>query len=121
MENRRRVLSCSTLTGDAVRNPQGEDLGTIHEIMIDLDTGWVAYAVLNYGGVLGIGGKLFAIPWGALKVSQEEHQFILNVSREKLERAPGFDKDNWPDTSDPQWNTDTYAYYGTKPYWDKAA
>ena len=110
----RGVLSCSTLTGDAVRNAAGEDLGEIEDIMIDIDTGRIAYAVLSFGGILGMGGKLFAIPWEALQISKEEHKFILNVSKDMLERAPGFDKDNWPDTSDPEWNTKT------RDYWTKA-
>ena len=109
----RRVLSCSTLTGDWVRNKAGEDLGKIHDLMIDLDSGRIAYAVLGYGGVLGVGEKLFAIPWGLLKVSEEEHMFILDMPRERLESAPGFDKDNWPDMSDPEWSVNIHSYYGT--------
>lgn len=108
------ALSCSTLTGDAVRNAAGEDLGEIEDIMIDLDTGRIAYAVLSFGGILGMGDKLFAIPWEALQLAREEHKFILNVSKDMLEKAPGFDKDNWPDTSDPEWNTKT------RDYWRKA-
>jgi sporulation protein YlmC with PRC-barrel domain len=110
----RGALSCSTLTGDAVRNAAGEDLGEIEDIMIDLDTGRIAYAVLSFGGILGMGDKLFAIPWEALQLAQEEHKFILNVSKDMLEKAPGFDKDHWPDTSDPEWNTKT------RDYWRKA-
>lgn len=109
----RRVLSCSTLTGDGVRNNAGEDLGKIHDFMIDLHSGRIAYAVLSFGGVLGIGDKLFAIPWHLLKVSEDEHMFILDVSREKLENAPGFDQDNWPDMADPQWSANIDTYYGT--------
>ncbi len=105
------ALSCSTLTGNAVRNAAGEDLGEIEDIMIDIDTGRIAYAVLSFGGILGMGDKLFAIPWEALQMSQEEHNFILNVSKDMLQKAPGFDKDNWPDTSDPEWNTRTREYW----------
>ena len=111
MAKPRGALSCSTLTGDAVRNVAGEDLGEIEDIMIDIDTGKIAYAVLSFGGILGMGDKLFAIPWEALQISQEEHRFILNVSKDMLEKAPGFDKENWPDTSDPEWNTKTRDYW----------
>ena len=62
----RRVLSASTIEGDSVRNSAGEDLGRIEHIMIDIPTGRVAYAVLSFGGFLGIGNKLFAVPWEAL-------------------------------------------------------
>src|SRR6266853_483621 len=93
----RRVLSGSTLAGDSVRNTAGEDLGKVDEIMIDIPTGRVAYAVLSFGGVLRMGNKLFAVPWSALTVDEDEKCFILDVNQKTLESAPGFDKDNWPD------------------------
>src|SRR5262249_3666671 len=95
----RRVLSASTLTGDAVVNSAEEDLGKIHDLMIDLPTGKIAYAVLSFGGVLGIADKLFAVPWNALTVDQQNRRFMLDVSKDTLERAPGFPKDHWPDMS----------------------
>src|SRR6266545_4609381 len=67
----RRVMGASTLTGDSVRNPAGEDLGKIEEIMIDVPTGRVAYAVLSFGGFLGLGDKLFAVPWGNLTLDED--------------------------------------------------
>jgi len=114
----RRVLSASTLKGDKVVNLQGEDLGSIEEIMIDLERGRVAYAVLSFGGFLGMGDKLFAIPWEALTVDTSEKRLVLNVDKELLKRAPGFDKSNWPDMTDRAWGTELYGYYGYKPYWD---
>jgi sporulation protein YlmC with PRC-barrel domain len=115
---RRRVLAAATLVGDRVRNQEGEDLGKIEEIMIDLSSGKVAYAVLSFGGFLGIGDKLFAVPWGALKVDHGEHQFILNVNRNTLENAPGFDKSEWPDMADPSFGTGIHSHYGRAPYWE---
>jgi len=114
----RRVLSAGTLTGDRVRNSAGEDLGKIEEIMIDVQTGRVAYAVLSFGGFLGIGDKLFAVPWQALTLNEADHEFILNVDKATLENAPGFDKDNWPDMADPNWASQVYSHYGYKPYWE---
>lgn len=113
----RRVLSASTLAGDRVRNSEGEDLGKIEELMIDIPTGRIAYAVLSFGGFLGMGNKLFAIPWEALTVDEIEHQLILNVDKKTLEAAPGFDKDEWPDMADPAFGTQIYGYYGYKEYW----
>lgn len=107
----RRLLSSSTLCGDAVRNPQGEDLGKIEDLMIDVQTGNVAYAVLSFGGIFGLGSKLFAVPWSALTVSEAEHRFILSVPRERLERAPGFDKDAWPDFADNSFRSSVDTYY----------
>jgi sporulation protein YlmC with PRC-barrel domain len=108
---KRQVLGAGTLTGDRVRNTAGDDLGKIEEIMIDLASGRVAYAVLSFGGFLGIGDKLFMVPWGALAVDQSAHEFVLEVRREQLENAPGFDKDNWPDIADPDYGRDIQAYW----------
>lgn len=113
-----RVLAADTLTGDKVVNFQKEDLGKIEHLMIDLETGRIAYAVLSFGGFLGMGDKLFAIPWSALALDTVEKRFILNVDKELLKRAPGFDKDHWPNMADHGWRTKVYTFYGAKPYWD---
>jgi hypothetical protein len=113
----RRVLAASTLTGDKVRNSAREDLGKVDEIMIDIATGTVAYAVLSFGGLLGMGNKLFAVPWSALKVDEDEKCFILDVNKKTLEGAPGFNKDEWPDMADATWRAAVYQYYGATPYW----
>jgi sporulation protein YlmC with PRC-barrel domain len=115
---RRRVLSAGTLAGDRVRNTAGDDLGKVEEIMIDLPTGRVAYVVLSFGGFLGIGDKLFALPWDALRIDEGEHQFILDVDKQTLENAPGFDKDNWPDMADPSFAASIHRHYGRTPYWE---
>jgi len=114
----RSVLAASTLAGDSVRNAAGEDLGKIDEIMIDIPSGRVAYAVLSFGGFLGMGNKLFAVPWSALKVDEDEKCFVLNVDRRTIEQAPGFDKDNWPDMSDTSFGTEISSYYKVSPYWE---
>jgi sporulation protein YlmC with PRC-barrel domain len=114
----RRVLSASSLAGDSVRNLNGEDLGKVDEIMIDIPSGQVAYAVLSFGGVLGMGNKLFAVPWNALQVDEDEKCFIFDVDKSTLESAPGFDKNNWPDMADTSWGSKIYEHYGTKPYWE---
>lgn len=111
------VLSATTMIGDDVVNARGEDLGTIEEIMLDLDQGRVAYAVLSFGGFLGLGDKLFAIPWDALEVDEAHERFILNVDKDTLKNAPGFDKDNWPETTESQWLVGVYEHYGYEPYW----
>ena len=115
----RRVLSASTLAGDSVRNAAGESLGKVDELMIDIPTGKVAYAVLSFGGVLRMGNKLFAVPWNALKVDEDEKCFILDVDKQTLESAPGFDKSNWPDMADTSWGTKVFQHYGTEPYWEE--
>jgi sporulation protein YlmC with PRC-barrel domain len=117
----RRVLSASTLEGDSVRNSAGDDLGKVDEIMIDIPTGRVAYAVISFGGFLRMGNKLFAVPWSVLKLDEDEKRFILDVDKKTLENAPGFDKDNWPDMADETWRSQLYSYYGATPYWQEEA
>lgn len=111
-------LSASTITGDDVRNLDGDNLGHIEELVIDLDSGRVNYAVLSSGGFLGVGDKLFAIPWDLLTVDTDNKEIVLDLSKETLENAPGFDKDSWPDIHDRSWVGDVYRYYGREPYWE---
>ena len=113
-----RIMAADTLEGDDVVNAQGEDLGEIKEIMIDVPSGRVAYAVLSFGGMLGLGDKLFAIPWHALQLDPENHRFVLDVDKERLKNAPGFDKDHWPAMADQSWATDIHSYYDARPYWE---
>jgi len=115
----RRVLAASTLEGNSVRNSTGDQLGKVDEIMIDIPTGRVAYAVLSFGGVLRMGNKLFAVPWSALRVDEDEKIFILDVDKKTLETAPGFDKNNWPDMANTTWASGIFKHYSATPYWDE--
>lgn len=111
------IMDAKTLTGDGVVNAAGEDLGKIEAIMLDVASGRVAYAVLSFGGFLGMGSKLFAIPWASLKLDSRNSRFVFDVSKEKLENAEGFDKDDWPSMSDPAWAERVHSYYDRRPYW----
>lgn len=120
----RSVLAASTLAGDKVRNPAGEDLGRVDELMINIPEGRVEYAVLSFGGMLRMGSKLFAVPWSALTVDEDEQCFILDADQETLERAPGFDKENWPDMADPNWGSSIYRHFDatreeSQPVWEE--
>src|SRR5436190_9309669 len=99
------IMAAATLTGETVNSTNGDDLGKIEAIMLDVRSGRIAYAVLSFGGFLGFGSKLFAIPWNALTLDAKEERFVLNVTKEKLENAEGFDKDNWPAMADTAWAT----------------
>ena len=83
--------------------------------MLDMRSGNVGYAVLSFGGFLGVGEKLFAVPWNALKLDTEHKRFVLKVPKDQLKDAPGFDKDHWPDMADPSWVKGIHSYYGTRP------
>jgi len=111
-------MTASTLEGDKVVNRQGEDLGEIDEIMIDVPRGRIAYAVMSSGGFLGMGEKLFAIPWSALTLDTDNKCFVLDVDKQRLENAPGFDKDHWPSTADQEFANRVHSYYGARPYWE---
>ena len=116
MSSQPRALSATSLIGDSVTNAQGENLGKIEDLMIDLAEGSVSYAVLSFGGLLVIGNKLFAVPLEAMSVVPDAHELMLDIDQERLENAPGFDKNNWPDGSDRDWTAAVYRYYGCKPY-----
>ena len=109
------LMGADTLIGDSVVNGQDDDLGEIKEIMLDMRTGQVAYAVLSFGGFLGMGEKLFAVPWQALQLDTVNKRFVLNVAKDRLKNAPGFDPDAWPDMSDVGWSNQIHSFYGTDP------
>jgi sporulation protein YlmC with PRC-barrel domain len=106
------LMGAKTLLGEDVVNTREESLGDIKEIMLDMRTGKVAYAVLAFGGLLGLGEKLFAVPWQALRLDTSNKRFILNVEKAQLANAPGFDKDHWPDMADQSWVQQINSFYG---------
>jgi hypothetical protein len=110
-------MGATVVVGDRVVNGRGERLGRIAELMVDMGSGRIAYAVLSFGGVLGVGDKLFAVPWSALRLDPDGRQFIFEVEKEKLERAPGFDKDHWPSSADARWAAEVHSHYGSAPSW----
>lgn len=106
------LMGADTLIGDDVYNHSDEELGDIKEIMLDMRTGQIAYAVLSFGGILGMGDKLFAVPWERLTLDPVNKRFLLNVEKGQLKDAPGFDKNNWPDMGSEAWNQQMEAFYG---------
>jgi sporulation protein YlmC with PRC-barrel domain len=105
-----RLLTATSIIGDKVVSPEGENLGSIKDIMIDIQFGKIEYVVIELGGFLGIREKFFAIPFSHLKLDSKNEQFVLNHPKEIIEKAPGFDKDHWPET-----NTQMFESSGT--YW----
>jgi sporulation protein YlmC with PRC-barrel domain len=99
------------IVGSRVLNMKGERLGVIKDIVIDIDTGRVLYAVVDFGSFLGMGGKLFPVPWQSLAALPSEGIFFLNISKEKLEKAPGYDKNSLPDMGDVHWGTKIAQFY----------
>lgn len=95
-----QVSRASKIIGARVTNSNGENLGDLKELVLNPESGQVVYAVVSFGGVLGLGNKLFAVPWKALRWTVENGYYILNVDKNTLAKAPGFDKKHWPDSSD---------------------
>ncbi|MEO6351990.1 MAG: PRC-barrel domain-containing protein [Oxalobacteraceae bacterium] len=112
------LMGADTLIGNGVYNDEDEDLGDIQEIMLDMRTGKVSYAVLSFDRFLGMGEKLFAVPWNALTLDTFNKRFILKIDKKRFKDAPGFDPDHWPDMASPEWSSEIHTYYGTQPYSD---
>ena len=110
------VKASDEVIGIKVENLNGENLGKISEIMLDKLSGKVAYVVLESGSFLGIGGKLFAIPWKAFHYDADKECFILDITSDRLKKAPGFDKNNWPDMADRTFGESITKYYDTTSY-----
>ena len=108
-----RRLTAKSIIGNKVENPEGEDLGKIDDLMVNVNTGQVEYAILEFGSFLGLGGKLFAIPFTELRLDTLDEKFILNRDKEYLKNSPGFDKDHWPGTNDHAYYQGVNTYYGT--------
>ena len=106
------VLSATSLTGDSVVNAQREDPGKLEDIMIDMSNGRIEYGVLSFGGFLGMGDKLFAVPFDQFTVDTAKKRLILNVDKEKLKNAPGFDQNNWPNFADTTFRQEVTSFYG---------
>ncbi|HEX6590439.1 MAG TPA: PRC-barrel domain-containing protein, partial [Moraxellaceae bacterium] len=113
------LMLASTLEGDSVVNLKREKVGDIKGIMLDVQRGNIAYAVLSVGGFLGIGDKLFAVPWFALTLDADHHNFCLDIDKDRLKNAPGFNKDSWPDAADRSLATEVHAYFKARPYWER--
>ncbi|MDF2530157.1 MAG: PRC-barrel [Gammaproteobacteria bacterium] len=107
----RSLMTASQLIGQNVINSQDEDIGKIKELVIGLSSGKITYAVLSFGGFLGMGDKLFAVPFHLLKINPKKDFVILDIEKSKLENAPGFDKHHWPDLNEPKWAESIEKYY----------
>lgn len=107
--------------GSKVVNQQAESIGKVEDVVIDAGAGRIIYALLSFGGFLGVGNKYFAIPWNAFRFNLADKTAVLNVDKKLLENAPGFDKDNWPNFSDTTFGSRIYGHYGYTPYWEETS
>ena len=111
-------VKASSMIGTNVYSHKGDSLGDIKEVVIDPNTGRIAYVVISFGGFLSLGEKLFAIPFSAIEYSVDKNEYVLDVAQDRLKEAPGFDPDHWPSMADEKWNRNIYKFYGRSPYWE---
>jgi sporulation protein YlmC with PRC-barrel domain len=112
-------VRASNIIGTDVVSSKGDSLGDIKEVVIDPRTGKVAYAVVAFGGFLSMGEKLFAIPFSSFDFNVDKNEYVLDISKDRLKAAPGFDADHWPSMAEEKWNRDLYKYYDRSPYWEQ--
>lgn len=93
------LLASTSIVGDKIVNKTGENIGKIKDIMINIKEGKIQYIIIEFGGFIGLGEKLFAVPFPALKLNAKEQNFILDVEKTFLETAPGFNPEHWPETN----------------------
>lgn len=113
---RNSLVGADSLIGKDVYNYDDEHVGDVKEIMLNSATGEIAYVVLSFGGILGVGEKLFAVPWKALTLSTRNQTLILNECKERLEKAPGFYKNCWPNMAEKNWVNKVHTFYQTRVY-----
>jgi sporulation protein YlmC with PRC-barrel domain len=114
------LVPAERVNGTSVYSPDGEKLGAVEDVAIDKLSGQVAYAILSFGGVLGMGERYYPIPWSLLSYDTDRHGYVIPCDKEKLEDAPSFDAQDisgWEDTHVRQSIFDHYAIYGARPYW----
>lgn len=110
------LIGADALIGKDVYNYDDEHIGDVKEIMLNSSTGEIAYVVLSFGGIFGLGEKLFAVPWKALTLDTNSNTLILNECKERLEHAPGFDKNSWPNMTEINWINKVHTFYQTRVY-----
>lgn len=110
------VVKSANIIGTNVVNRLNDDVGNVEDIVIDVLTGRIVYAVLSFGGFLGLGEKHYAVPWKAMRFDKEIKAYVLNVNRDQIELAPSFDKESWPQFTD-DWNRLVHQFYESLPVW----
>jgi hypothetical protein len=112
------LISSDKVEGTAVYDRKGEKLGSIHTLMIDKISGKVAYAVMSFGGFLGIGDRYHPLPWKVLTYDTRQGGYVVDLDPRRLEEAPTYRTSETPNWSDRGWGQRVHDYYGTRPYWE---
>ena len=110
-----RLIASDKVEGTAVYNRKGERLGDVHNLMIDKYSGQVAYAVMSFGGFLGMGESYHPLPWKVLDYDTRQGGYVVDLDKDKLRGAPSFTRDQAPDWGNRDWDTRVHDYYGVRP------
>ena len=111
-----RLISSDKAVGTAVYNRQGEHLGSVDNLMIDKFSGQVAYAVMSFGGFLGMGESYHPLPWRTLTYDTRKGGYVVDVDRTRLEKAPSYTSSTTPNWSDRTYGHRVDDFYGVPPY-----
>jgi sporulation protein YlmC with PRC-barrel domain len=109
-----QLISSEDVEGTKVYDPKGSKIGEIDHLMIDKISGRVTYAVMSFGGFLGLGHSHYPLPWSALKYNVRLDGYETNVTEQQLRDAPAFSDDSWQSRD---WETKTHTHYNVNPYW----
>ncbi|HEY1259406.1 MAG TPA: PRC-barrel domain-containing protein [Stellaceae bacterium] len=112
-----RLIASDKVEGTAVRRSNGDKLGSIERVMIDKRSGKVAYAVMTFGGFLGIGNDYRALPWSVLRYNENLDAYELNLSDDELRGGPATTGDWSVGGVDRDWERKVHSYYHAAPYW----
>lgn len=112
------LISSEKVEGTAVMNRQGEKLGSIESVMIEKRSGRVAYAVMSFGGFLGIGDQHHPVPWSSLTYDTNVGGYVIDADRARLQGAPAYKGSETPNWADRTWGQRVHQYYGVRPYWE---
>jgi hypothetical protein len=111
------LIATSKVKGAAVYNASGDSLGSIDDIILDKRSGHVAYAIMSFGGFLGVGSNYHPLPWSVLNYDTAKGGYVVNLSRSQLEKAPTYQVGTDPAWGDKDYETKIHRYYGAGPYW----
>jgi hypothetical protein len=106
------LISADKVTGTTVYNRQGEKLGSVYGLMVNKSSGQVAYAIMSFGGFLGMGENYHPLPWRALTYDTRQDGYVVDIDRRRLEGAPSYATSATPNWSDPSYGPSIDRYYG---------
>ena len=114
-----KAISARKVIGTNVKDPAGKKLGEVEDVMLDKESNNIMFAVVGFGGFLGVAEKYHPIPWSALEFDQDENAYVVNFTKEQLQAAPAASLDELTRGDGQQFRERTYTYYKEPRYWDK--